>query len=173
MRRSRLASGSLFLLLSILFVVKEASAFRHVLGFYLHFTNSKAVMGSVLEGGVDPAPFGQGAVFDYPITQMPGLSTTLLGYARGFYVDSSSNAADDSFQEVFTVTFTKYSQYSDSSLSIAGIWYSQVSNGIRELPVVGGTGFFRFATGYAVLEPVYDTETENYFVRIELMIPDL
>eukprot|EP00246_Nothoceros_aenigmaticus_P008084 TRINITY_DN2256_c0_g3_i1.p1 TRINITY_DN2256_c0_g3~~TRINITY_DN2256_c0_g3_i1.p1 ORF type:complete len:193 (-),score=14.61 TRINITY_DN2256_c0_g3_i1:569-1147(-) len=173
MARSRSASSTLFLLVTVLLLVQEATAFRHILGFYLHFTNSKSVLSRVVDGGEDPSPFGQGVVFDYPMTQMAGITTTALGVARGFSVHSSTDSSDDSSQEVATLSFTKYSQYSGSTLSVSGIWYSKTSDGIRELPVVGGTGFFRFASGYAVFEPLEDPDMETYFVRIELKLPDL
>ncbi|GAV63991.1 Dirigent domain-containing protein [Cephalotus follicularis] len=66
--------------------------------------------------------FGALVMIDEPLTVGPELSSKLVGRAQG--------------------------KYNGSTLSVLG--RNTILSTVRELPIVGGTGLFRFARGYAL-----------------------
>ncbi|KAF3444428.1 hypothetical protein FNV43_RR14120 [Rhamnella rubrinervis] len=88
--------------------------------------------------------FGGVSMIDDPLTQGPELTSKLLGRAQGFYAQAS-------LQEVGLLMAMNFvfvtGKYNGSTISILG--RNPVFNKVRELPVIGGSGLFRFARGYA------------------------
>eukprot|EP00246_Nothoceros_aenigmaticus_P016016 TRINITY_DN6_c0_g3_i1.p1 TRINITY_DN6_c0_g3~~TRINITY_DN6_c0_g3_i1.p1 ORF type:complete len:172 (-),score=15.18 TRINITY_DN6_c0_g3_i1:293-808(-) len=119
-------------------------------------------------GGVEstvfgPAPsgnsvqeFGKGSVYDYKVT----IDDKEVGRSRGLYIHNTVDGSGG--QDIFTVTF-QAGQYSGSSLALAGHWSDNDST--NEIPVVGGSGLFAFATGSARYQ---DAEGSLYEVRVTL-----
>jgi hypothetical protein len=91
--------------------------------------------------------FGSVYVIDDPITEGPNLnSSKLIGRAQGMYV----SAGKDSLSLLMAMNFVfTGGAYNGSSLAIVGP--NQAAAQVREMPVVGGTGVFRFARGYCQL----------------------
>ncbi|XP_059430807.1 dirigent protein 21-like [Corylus avellana] len=87
--------------------------------------------------------FGSVAIMDDPLTVGPNLSSKTIGKAQGLYASASQEAF--SLLMVMNFAFTE-GKYNGSSLSIVG----RNPGGTREFPVVGGSGLFRFARGYAL-----------------------
>ncbi|MQM14792.1 hypothetical protein Taro_047725 [Colocasia esculenta] len=93
-----------------------------------------------------PASFGAVSVADNPLTEGPELSSKLVGRVQGMYAAAS--------QEQFTLllalnfVFTE-GKYNGSVLTMVG--RNPVFESVREVPVLGGTGYFRLARGYALL----------------------
>nr|DAD42144.1 TPA_asm: hypothetical protein HUJ06_000374 [Nelumbo nucifera] len=89
---------------------------------------------------------GFGAVFviDDPLTETPEVTSKLVGRAEGIYASTSK-------EELGLLMVLNYAfmegKYNGSTLSILG--RNTVFSTVREMPVVGGTGLFRFARGYA------------------------
>ncbi|TVU26143.1 hypothetical protein EJB05_28679, partial [Eragrostis curvula] len=88
--------------------------------------------------------FGTVIVIDDPLTDGPSLnSSRLVGRAQGMYV----SAGKDSFSLLMAMNFVFVDgAYNGSSLAIFGP--NPAEKQVREMPVIGGTGMFRFARGY-------------------------
>ncbi|XP_057851995.1 dirigent protein 1 [Cryptomeria japonica] len=97
-----------------------------------------------------PAAFGMIYVMDDPLTEGPQHNSRAVGRATGMYL--SDSLKDVSVLMVFTVVFGE-GMYNGSTLSFQG--QDSVFLKQRELSVVGGTGFFRFVTGHAIMETHY------------------
>jgi hypothetical protein len=83
-------------------------------------------------------------MMDDPLTVKPEMDSQIVGRAQGIY--SSASQSELSFLMVLNFVFTQ-GKYNGSSLSVLG--RNTVESAVRELPIVGGSGLFRFARGYA------------------------
>jgi len=89
--------------------------------------------------------FGFITMADEPLTVGPDPSSKLVGRAQGIY----GGASREDLGLIMALTFTFLDGvYNGSSLSILG--RNLITSPERELPVVGGTGLFRMARGYAL-----------------------
>ncbi|CAN1133717.1 Dirigent protein 20 [Linum perenne] len=88
--------------------------------------------------------FGLVVMMDDPLTVGPNLTSKLVGRAQGIY--ASASQSELSFLMVLNFAF-KEGKYNGSNLSVLG--RNNPFSGVREMPVVGGSGAFRFARGYA------------------------
>ncbi|XP_030517323.1 dirigent protein 22-like [Rhodamnia argentea] len=88
--------------------------------------------------------FGSVFVIDDPLTERPEMSSKMVGRAQGIYSSASLN--DIGLLMVQNYVFTE-GKYNGSTLSILG--RNAVLSSVREMPIVGGSGLFRFASGYA------------------------
>ncbi|XP_058075628.1 dirigent protein 21-like [Magnolia sinica] len=88
--------------------------------------------------------FGGVSIIDDPLTEGPDPKSKLLGRAQGLYASASQEEVGLLMALNFVFVDGKYNQ---SIVSILGR-NSGVSK-VREMPVVGGSGIFRFARGYA------------------------
>ena len=119
------------------------------LHFYSHDTisgkNVTAVRVAEAAGTkTSPTIFGAVNVIDDPLTIKPELSSERVGSAQGILAAASQS--EFAFATTFNFVFTS-GQFNGSTLSVLG--RNSVFSNIRELPIVGGTGVFRFARGYA------------------------
>ncbi|XP_059430862.1 dirigent protein 19-like [Corylus avellana] len=90
--------------------------------------------------------FGVVFIFDNPLTLGPKLSSKTVGKAQGLF----SSASQEEFALLMVMNFAfNEGKYNGSSLSILGRNPGATSK-VREFPVVGGSGLFRFARGYAL-----------------------
>jgi len=90
--------------------------------------------------------FGSVVVIDDPLTEGPDLnsSTTPLGRAQGTYIA----AGKDEVAMLMNMNFVfQAGTYNGSTVAIMG--RNPVFDAVREMAVVGGTGVFRMARGYA------------------------
>lgn len=89
--------------------------------------------------------FGMTTILDDPLTEGPEPGSKVVGRAQGMY----NLAAKDGAALLMVMSFVfEYGKYNGSSISILG--HNQFLEAVRELPIVGGTGVFRFARGYAL-----------------------
>ncbi|KAI3471422.1 hypothetical protein Pfo_030786 [Paulownia fortunei] len=88
--------------------------------------------------------FGAVMMMDDPLTVSPEMSSKLVGRAQGMY--ASADLTTIGFLMVLNFAFTE-GKYNGSTLSVLG--RNAVFSGVREMAVVGGSGPFRFARGYA------------------------
>ncbi|KAI0496154.1 hypothetical protein KFK09_022461 [Dendrobium nobile] len=110
--------------------------------------------------------FGSIYVIDDPLTEGPDPNSKPLGRARGLYSVSSSDGSDLYF--TVNVIFM-YGIYNGSSVAIVG--RDPIIEKVRELPVVGGTGIFRLARGFAFMKThAFDTTTGDAVLFVEAYI---
>jgi hypothetical protein len=83
-------------------------------------------------------------MMDDPLTVKPEIGSKLVGRAQGIY--ASASQSEVSFLMALNFVFTE-GKHNGSTLSILG--RNNVFSGIREMPIVGGSGLFRLARGYA------------------------
>ncbi|KAF3549847.1 hypothetical protein DY000_02010592 [Brassica cretica] len=87
--------------------------------------------------------FGGVTMFDNALTGKVQINSTLLGQAQGFY----AGAAQKEFSFLVGMNFAfKTGKYNGSTITILG--RNPVLSKVREMPIVGGSGLFRFARGY-------------------------
>jgi hypothetical protein len=91
-----------------------------------------------------PTGFGAVVMIDDPLTLQPESGSTLVGRAQGIYALASQEEAG--LLMVMNFAFVE-GEYSGSTLSVLG--RNTVFSEVREMPIVGGSGIFRFARGYA------------------------
>ncbi|XP_021887713.1 dirigent protein 19-like [Carica papaya] len=87
--------------------------------------------------------FGQVNMIDNPLTLGPDLRSKMVGRAQGFYALASKEEIGLLMAMNFAFTEGKYN---GSSITVMG--RNPVFSKVREMPIVGGSGLFRFARGY-------------------------
>ncbi|KAH7574914.1 hypothetical protein ACOSP7_005769 [Xanthoceras sorbifolium] len=120
------------------------------LQFYFHDTLSGKTPSAVrvaqaAETDKSPTLFGAVLMADDPLTETPDPKSKLVGRAQGLY--GSAGQAELGLIMAFNFCFTD-GTYKGSSISILGL--NPALNPVREMAIVGGTGIFRLARGYAI-----------------------
>ena len=87
--------------------------------------------------------FGMISVIDDPLTMGPELSSKMVGRAQGFY--SSASQQEVGLLMAMNFAFME-EKYNGSTITVLG--RNTVFSKVREMPVIGGSGLFRFARGY-------------------------
>ncbi|KAI3511681.1 hypothetical protein L1887_18838 [Cichorium endivia] len=90
-----------------------------------------------------PTGFGMINMIDDPLTEKPEADSKLLGRAQGLYGLASQGEIGLLMAMNFVFSTGKYN---GSTLTILG--RNPVLHKVREMPVIGGSGLFRFARGY-------------------------
>ncbi|KAI3922661.1 hypothetical protein MKX01_029945 [Papaver californicum] len=122
------------------------------LHFYHHETSSSkdptlVTMAEAPTTKDSPTFFGLLGMTDNILTEGPEPTSTYWGRAQGLLAASSR----EEFTLVMATSFVfKEGNFSGSSLSVLG--RNPFMDSVRELPIVGGTGAFRFARGFAVVK---------------------
>ncbi|XP_021845372.1 dirigent protein 21-like [Spinacia oleracea] len=93
--------------------------------------------------------FGALVMIDDPLTEGPEHDSKIVGYAQGMY--GFADQKQPGLVMVMNYVFVE-GEYNGSTLSLLG--RNQVMNKVREMSIVGGSGVFRFATGYAQAKTV-------------------
>lgn len=118
------------------------------LHFYFH-DNIKGKNPTAMQivGAPNGSIAGLGTTFmmDDPLTEGPSPSSKLVGRSQGIYAIASQH--EFSLLMVLNFFFTE-GIYNGSTLSILG--RNPVLEKVREMPVVGGSGVFRYAMGFAL-----------------------
>ncbi|KAL6529256.1 hypothetical protein OROGR_014879 [Orobanche gracilis] len=89
--------------------------------------------------------FGQVSVVDDLLTVSPDPNSEEMGRVQGLITSADMKVSGIAMNLNFIFTSGRYN---GSTLSILG--RNQIRSGTRELPVVGGTGVFRMAHGFAI-----------------------
>uniref|UniRef100_A0A0D9XXE3 Dirigent protein n=1 Tax=Leersia perrieri TaxID=77586 RepID=A0A0D9XXE3_9ORYZ len=111
--------------------------------------------------------FGAVVVIDDPLTSGPDLNkSTPVGRAQGTYI----SAGKDKLAFLMNMNFVFQSgRYNGSAVAIMG--RNEVFSAVREMAVVGGTGVFRWARGYAQARThTLDLKTGDATVEYNLYI---
>ncbi|XP_022744234.1 dirigent protein 22-like [Durio zibethinus] len=112
------------------------------------------------------SPFGAVVMIDDPLTINPDINSTLVGKAQGIYALASQSEA--SMLMVYNFAFME-GKYNGSNLSVLG--RNSVFDSVRELSIVGGSGVFRFARGYAEARThTFDLKTGNAVVEYNVYV---
>ncbi|CAK7325051.1 unnamed protein product [Dovyalis caffra] len=148
--------------------IKRTEKTTH-LHFYFHdIVSGENATAVRIAGPRDGSTFGNTMMADDSLTEGSELSSKLVGKAQGLYAFAAQN--DFSLLMVLNFAFTE-GEYNGSSISILG--RNQILNDVREMPIVGGSGLFRLARGYALAHTVWfnkqgDATVEyNAEVRVE------
>ncbi|KAF5747737.1 Disease resistance-responsive family protein [Tripterygium wilfordii] len=91
-----------------------------------------------------PTFFGAMVIMDDPLTACPDVKSKLVGRAQGIYAFASQH--EIGLLMVLNFAFME-GKYNGSTLSVLG--RNTVFSAVREMPILGGSGLFRFARGYA------------------------
>ncbi|ESQ29957.1 hypothetical protein EUTSA_v10011810mg [Eutrema salsugineum] len=87
--------------------------------------------------------FGAISMIDNALTAKVPMNSTVLGQAQGFY----AGAAQKELGFLMAMNFAfKTGKYNGSTITILG--RNTAMSEVREMPIVGGSGLFRFARGY-------------------------
>ncbi|XP_004506819.1 dirigent protein 22-like [Cicer arietinum] len=88
--------------------------------------------------------FGLVKIIDNPLTLGPQLSSKLVGRAQGIYASTSTTELNF----LMIMNFALFEgKYNGSTITILG--RNVANNKVREMPIIGGSGVFRFAKGFA------------------------
>ncbi|KAJ7978590.1 Dirigent protein [Quillaja saponaria] len=93
-----------------------------------------------------PTLFGMVMMADDPLTETPDPNSKLVGRAQGLY--GSAGQKELGLIMAMNFEFLDGTLYRGSSISIFG--KNPAMHPEREMPIVGGTGIFRLARGYAI-----------------------
>lgn len=110
--------------------------------------------------------FGEAFVADNPLTEGPEMSSRLVGRAQGLY--ASASQSEVGLIMAMNFAFTE-GRYNGSTVTILG--RNTPFSKVRELPVIGGSGLFRFATGYCKLKTHrFDLTTGDAVVEYNIFL---
>ncbi|KAG4209502.1 hypothetical protein ERO13_A03G203600v2 [Gossypium hirsutum] len=112
-----------------------------------------------------PTLFGALLMADDPLTETPDPKSKLIGRAQGIY--GSAGKEELALLMVMSFCFTD-GMYNGSSISIIG--KNSALSPVREMPIVGGTGVFRLARGYAVAKTHWYNEVGDAIVAYNVTI---
>ncbi|CAI0386996.1 unnamed protein product [Linum tenue] len=112
--------------------------------------------------------FGRLTMVDNPLTLEPELNSTTVGRVQGLY--GVASRTDVAFVELVNFVFTADGEYRESTVTVLGR-NPILAAGIREMPVVGGTGVFGFARGKVHFKTYsFDTTTGNGVVECDIYV---
>ncbi|KAG6677062.1 hypothetical protein I3842_14G007600 [Carya illinoinensis] len=149
-------------------VIKRDGKTTH-LHFYFHDILSGKNPSAIKIAGPSKSTifnFGNTMMIDDALTEGPALESKLVGRAQGFYALAAQN--EIAMLMVMNFVFTE-GEYKGSTLSILG--RNPVGDDVREMPVVGGSGVFRQAHGYALAHTVlFDPNTGDATVEYNVYV---
>ncbi|KAK1301165.1 hypothetical protein QJS10_CPB13g00730 [Acorus calamus] len=104
---------------------------------------------------------------DDPLTDGPDRSSSkLIGRAQGLYACAAQQEVG--LLMVMNFVFLE-GEFNGSALSVLG--RNMALQAVREMPIVGGTGAFRFATGYALAKTHWmDAATGDATVEYDVFV---
>lgn len=110
--------------------------------------------------------FGSTVMIDDPLTIGPDRSSKVVGRAQGIYGRASQR--ESAMLMVMNLVFIE-GKYNGSSIAIVG--RNEPSLNIREMPIVGGSGLFRLARGYALAHTIqYNPNTGDAIVQYNVSV---
>ncbi|CAL0302516.1 unnamed protein product [Lupinus luteus] len=113
-----------------------------------------------------PTDFGMVMMADDPLTSGPEPDSKLVGKAQGIYASAAQDEVG--LLMVMNFAFTE-GKYNGSTLSVLG--RNTVFSAVREIPIVGGSGLFRFARGYAHAKThTFDLKTGDAVVEYNVYV---
>ncbi|KAF4349991.1 hypothetical protein F8388_017569 [Cannabis sativa] len=112
--------------------------------------------------------FGVTFMVDDALTEKAEPTSKIVGRAQGIYSLASQSKTDVALLMVMNFVFIE-GKYNGSTISILG--RNPVLENVREMPLVGGTGLFRFARGYALVNTIhFDVKTGDAIVEYNVYV---
>ncbi|KAJ3685296.1 hypothetical protein LUZ61_014460 [Rhynchospora tenuis] len=147
--------------------VEKQSHFRFYCHIIVNGSNPTAVRVTAASGtNKSSTYFGLVVLMDDPLTTTPDVNSKLVGRAQG------TNAAAGLYKVEFFMAmnfiFTD-GKFNGSTIAIFG--HNEVFSAVQEMPIIGGSGLFRFARGY-VLARTYsrDLMTGNAVMQFDVFV---
>ncbi|CAN0927567.1 Pterocarpan synthase 1 [Linum grandiflorum] len=147
------------------------------LHFYFHDTITAPPTRSAYELNLETVAkinsttaFGLLVMADDPLTSGPELNSTRVGSAQGRAqgLYGSASLSEPAAVMLLNFAFTE-GEYNGSTLGLYG--RNAVLTDVREMAIVGGTGVFRFAKGFAEARTYFfDTVTLNAVVEYDVYV---
>jgi len=110
--------------------------------------------------------FGSVGIFDNVLTAGPELYSKVVGSAEGLY--SATSQKEFALLVISNFVLTE-GKYNGSTITFAG--RSPIAQKVREMPVIGGTGVFRFARGFVESRTLsFDPQTRNNTIQYDVYI---
>ncbi|KAL5133228.1 Dirigent protein 3 [Glycine soja] len=110
--------------------------------------------------------FGTLGVYDNALTVGPEAYSKVVGKAEGLFASTSQTQVD--ILQIFNFALTQ-GKYNGSTITFAG--RMSQSEKVRELPIVGGSGVFKFATGYMETSSLsFDPQTRDNTFQFDVYI---
>ncbi|CAO2143905.1 unnamed protein product [Urochloa humidicola] len=129
-------------------------------------TAVRVVRGPTLAPGNPINRFGDMYTIDDPLTEGPDMASRAVGRAQGFYLMASRSA--DQLLLSTNMVFTA-GKYNGSSVAMMG--RDAILDEVRELPVVGGAGAFRGATGFVQLRThSFNASENNAVLKVDMYL---
>ncbi|KAL8214078.1 hypothetical protein R6Q57_003527 [Mikania cordata] len=137
------------------------------LHFFFHDIHSgKSPTAIKIAGTSDSSLFGDTYMMDNALTESQNGSSKSVGKAQGMYAFAAKN--EPALLMVLNYEFT-HGEFNGSSISVLG--RNPVTDDVREMPIVGGSGRFRYANGYALAHTVwFDPKTGDAIVEYNVYV---
>ncbi|KAK1370474.1 Dirigent protein [Heracleum sosnowskyi] len=180
MKSSSYAFSIYFILISTFFIITingnfseqfaktgamhSATKMTH-LHFYFHdiVSGEKPTVNIIFRGKNN---VGTTAMIDDPLTEGTERGSKIVGRAQGMYAFPTKT--DAALLMVINFSFLE-GEYNGSTISILG--RNPVLEKVREMPVVGGSGVFRFCHGYALAKTVrFNINTGDAVVEYDVYV---
>ncbi|XP_059651943.1 dirigent protein 22-like [Cornus florida] len=153
--------------------VSEAIAIKRIektshLHFYFHdiLSGKHPSAVQIVTAPNSTTGFGSTMMADDALTEGPDLTSKHIGRAQGIYAVASQS--EFSLLLVMNYVFEE-GKYNGSGISILG--RNPVLNDVREMPIVGGCGLFRYARGYALAHTIWlDYKTGDATVEYNVYV---
>ncbi|WOL16078.1 hypothetical protein Cni_G24860 [Canna indica] len=114
-----------------------------------------------------PSGFGALVMMDDPLTEGPDVGSKLVGRAQGMYGLASEEETGHLLMAM-NLAFVD-GEFNGSTLAVLG--RNSVFAAVREMPVVGGSGRFRMARGYALAKThTFELTTGNAVVEYDVYV---
>ncbi|OVA00952.1 Plant disease resistance response protein [Macleaya cordata] len=139
------------------------------LHFYFHDTvsgkNPTAVQIAAPTAKKSGSFFGITMIIDDKLTEGPEPTSKIIGRAQGIY----AIAAQEEIGLLMNMNLVfMEGKYNGSTLSVLG--RNAVFHPVREMPIVGGSGLFRFARGYALAKTVWFKKSGDALVEYNVSV---
>ncbi|XP_010693847.2 pterocarpan synthase 1 [Beta vulgaris subsp. vulgaris] len=150
--------------------IKDGNNNQTHLTFYFHDIvsgrNPSVIQIARANSTINQSPFGNLAMMDDPLTEGPENTSKLVGRAQGMY--GVADQQGPGLLMIMNFYFVE-GDFNGSTLSVLG--RNHASDGVREMPVVGGTKAFRFAKGYAQARThIFDPNTGDAVVQYNVFV---
>ncbi|KAK7390279.1 hypothetical protein VNO78_25581 [Psophocarpus tetragonolobus] len=110
--------------------------------------------------------FGSVGIFDNVLTLGPELYSKVVGRAEGLYAATSQTQL--TLLVAINLALTQ-GKYNGSTITFLG--RSPIAQKVRELPIIGGSGVFKFATGFVESRTLnFDPVTRNNTVQFDVYV---